>query len=1285
MQVGQTWWRSRLVRGGTVSVLLALFYIAFLQILAAQDIAAPAVSHFASRGAEPATPASARQRLAEAYTRLPLSFEANRGQAPAPVEFLARGAGYTLYLKPDGATLVLNSARQAGGSDAAQRRPNRSALSMRLAGANLAASLEGVEKLRGEANYFLGNNPQSWRTHIPTFGRVSYHNIYPGVDLVYYGHSGQLEYDFLVAPGADVRQIKLALDAKPHLTADGDLALAMGPSEVRFQKPVIYQPEPDGTRHYLDGGYVIASDSGQPAGSRETRIGFSVEAYDHSLPLVVDPTFTYSSYLGGTGTDSALGIAVDSTGNVYVTGQTSSTNFPVKNPFQATFSGGSTDAFVTKISPDGLSIVYSTYLGGGTPVTLSTSPADPVCGIPAGVTTAMNVGAAIAVDVTGAAYVAGTTNTSNFPTTTGSKQTTIGGAFDAFVTKLNADGSSLSYSTYTGGTQNDCGTAITVDSAGEAYVAGSTSSKNFVATKNAYQTTLNSSGGNAFFMELNTSGTAPAVYATFLGGTGADAAQGIALSPSCTATNCDTYITGQTNSLDFPVSTSTYQKEPGGGTDAFITEINPAGSGTTSLVYSTYFGGAGNDLGYGIAVDAEGDAYIAGSTTSSNLPVTSGVYQSALTGTEDAFVAELDPSGTSLAYSTYLGGNTVTSAAAIAIDSTGDAFVTGNTQSTNFVPASVEALALQSTCATTSGGLCDDAFVVTLGPGGTFLSFATYLGGGLHDAGNAITVDASENVYLAGATLSTDFPTTAGVFQPACAVSSTGACGNAFVAEISPAQPAVQLTPQIIPFGVEPLGVPSTSQIITVTNNSGSAVTFSSIATTGNYQVATTGTSCFTSVPLSFGSSCAIAVTFTPNAAGDSAANQGTLALTDNATGSPQVALLKGTGVTSVVGLTPSTVTFSGQFVGTTSAPQDLTLVNSGSSTLNITSITVTAGSGFGETNNCGTSVAAGSSCAISVTFSPTASGTASGTLSVTDNATGSPQIVALTGTGESPTVSLSASTLNFGSQLVGTSSTTPQKVTLTNTGNASLSITSISIGGTDPSDFTLSPSNPCGSTIAQGSSCTIQVNFKPATDGSQSATLSITDNAPGSPQVVSLTGTGSDFQLGVSPGSQTVSPGATTTYTLTVTPIGQFSGDVSLTCTGQPINTSCTYSLTTASLSGTSPVNATVTVVTSAPSLAPRGFGRYLPPAGTPRLPWQVWIALGVALALLALVGRKSRAYVVIAAMLILVSLWIGCGSGLTPPATVAAGTPAGNYTLTLSGTSGNLGHSVTTTLVVN
>jgi len=1265
MQVGQARRPNRLVRGGTVFVLLVAFYFCFFGALPAEVAASPAAAPDSSRTAAHSTSITARARLVESYGHLPLSFEVNRGQAPAQVDYLARGAGYALFLTQDGATLVLGGSQSA--QDAAhQAAPgrDRSALAMHLAGANPGASVEGVEKLPGEANYFLGNNPKLWWTHIPTFGRVAYHSVYPGVDLVYYGHSGQLEYDFVVAPGADLSRIKLALDAKPHLTGKGDLALAMGQSEVRFQKPVIYQTEPDGSRHYLDGGYRIAS-----ASARESRVSFRVPAYDRSRPLVIDPTFTYSTYLGGTGTDSALGIAVDSAGDVYVTGQTSSTDFPVKDPEQGSNGGGTADAFVTEISSDGLSILYSTYLGGS----------------------GNDVGAALAIDATGSAYITGNTDSTDFPVTSGAKQATNGGLIDAFVTKLNAGGASLGYSTYSGGSQNDYGNAIAVDSGGEAYVAGETNSNNFLATKGAFQI-VNGQGGDAFFMLLNNAGGAPAVYATFLGGSGSDSARGIALNPTCIpsppTTYCSAYISGQTTSLDFPVSATAYQSKPAGGTDAFVAEFDPAGSGSASLVYSTYFGGTGSDIAYGAAVDSSGDAYFAGSTTSSSkFPVTSGAYQSALSGTQDAFVAELDAGGSTLAYSTYLGGSGVDSAAAIAIDSTGDAFVTGNTTSTNFVPASVEAVALQSTCATTSGALCDDAFVAALGPGGTFLSFATYLGGGLHDAGNAIAVDASDNVYVAGATLSTDFPSTAGVFQPACATSSSGACGNAFVAEIGPASPDVQLTPQIIPFGAQPLGVPSPSQIITVTNNSGSAVTFSSIATTGNYQVNTTGTSCFTSVPLSIGSSCAIAVTFTPNAAGDGGANAGTLALTDNAAGSPQVALLKGTGVTSVVALSPSSLTFASQFVGTTSAPQTVTLVNSGSATLNITSVTVTAGSGFTQTNNCGTSVAAGSSCTISVSFSPTGSGTASGTLSVTDNTTGSPQTVSLTGTGVSPTASLSATTVNFGSLPVGTSSTTPQKITLTNTGNANLSITNLSISGANASEFTINPANPCGSTVAQGSSCTIQINFKPVSSSpvTRSAMLSITDNAPDSPQTVALTGMASDFQLAVTPGSQTVNPGQSTTYNLTVTPVGGFTGNVSLSCKGQPINTSCSVSLTTANLAGTSPVTTTVTVVTSAPTAAaPRDLSRHLRP-GAPRMPWQVWLALGVLLALLSFARRRARAYLLVAGMLIVVGLWMGCGNSLQAPANVAAGTPAGKYTLTLNGTAGNVGHTITTTLTVN
>ena len=1275
MQAGQPRRPRRLVQGGTVSVLAAAFCLCFLGTLPAQEVTLQkAIQNSGRTPSTAAALASARPRLAAAYSRLPLSFEVNRGQAPAPVQFLARGAGYALFLAPDGTTLVLSDG---------QGLTRSSALAMRLAGADSGVFIGGVEKLPGEVNYFLGNDPRAWRTHIPTFGRVAYHNVYPGVDLVYYGHSGQLEYDFVVAPGADLRRIQLALDAKPRLTSGGDLALSLGSSEVRFRKPVIYQAGPDGSKHLVDGGYVIGPASRSAAHGNESLIGFRVADYDRSRPLVIDPTFTYASYLGGTGTDTALGLAVDSTGDVYVTGQTTSTNFPLKTPYQSTLSGSS-DAFVTKISPDGLSIVYSTYLGGGTPDTTSTSPADAVCGIAAGVTTASTKGAAIAVDSSGAAYVTGNTNVSDFPSTTGAKQTTIGGNFDAFVTKLNSDGSSLSYSTYTGGSQDDCGMAIAVDTAGEAYVAGSTSSKNFIVTKGAYQTAYNGTAtANGFFMELGSTGAAPANYATFLGGSTSDAAQGIALDPACTTTNCAAYLTGQTTSIDFPVSATAYQKTSGGETDAFVTEINPAESGAGSLVYSTYFGGTGNDIAYGIAVDSTGNAYIGGSTTSSGkFPVSSGAYSTALKGTEDAFVAKLDAGGSTLSYSTYLGGSGVDSAAAIAIDSTGDAFVTGNTKSTDFPVLQP----VQSSCATTSGALCDDAFVTSVGPDGAYLNFSSYLGGGLHDAGNAVAVDASDNLYVAGATLSTDFPSTAGVFQPACATSSTGVCGNAFIAEIGPASPAVQLTPQVVPFGADALGVPSASQTITVTNNSGSAVTFTSIAATGSYQVVTNGTSCFTSVPLSFGSSCAVAVTFTPTVAGDGGANQGTLVLTDNASGSPtQTALLKGTGVTSLVALTPAGLTFSSQFVGTTSAPQDVTLVNSGSSTLNITSVTVTASSGFAESNNCGTSVAAGSSCTITVTFTPSASGTASGTLSVTDNAAGSPQTVSLTGTGASPAASLSATTLNFGSQPVGTSSTTTQSVVLTNSGNTNLSVTAISVGGTNASEFTLAKSNPCGSTVAQGSSCTIQINFKPTASGSQTATLSIIDNAPDSPQTVTLNGSGSDFQLTASPSSQTVNPGQTTAYTLSVAPLGGFSGNVGLTCTGQPINTSCSLSLSTVNLGGTSAVNATVTVVTSAPSSMPPGIGHYLHPGAPPRLPWPVWLALGGLVALLSLVRCKARPYVVVAAMLFAVSLWIGCGNSLSAPPTVAAGTPAGNYTLTLSGTSGNLGHTVTTKLVVN
>jgi len=462
-------------------------------------------------------------------------------------------------------------------------------------------------------------------------------------------------------------------------------------------------------------------------------LGFEVGAYDASLPLVIDPTLVYSTYLGGSGFDYGSGIAVDSAGNAYVTGQTYSTDFPTANPFQAARVGGP-DAFVAKLNAAGSALVYSTYLGGN----------------------GDDYGRGIAVDAAGNAYVTGETGSTNFPTANPLQASNAGGNYDAFVAKLNAAGSALVYSTYLGGSDYDYGYGIAVDAAGNAYVTGETFSTNF-PTANPLQAS-NAGGPNAFVAKLNAAGSA-LVYCTYLGGSGGDSGQGIAVDAAGNA-----YVTGETGS-NFPTA-NPFQASNAGGPDAFVARLNATGS---ALVYSTYLGGNGNDHGSAIAVDAAGNAYVTGETFSTNFP-TANPLRASNAGGGDVFVAKLNAAGSALVYCTYLGGSSWDYGTGIAVDAAGNAYVTGLTGSTNFPTANP----LQ---AANAGGNYD-AFVAKLNAAGSALVYSTYLGGSDTDFGYGIAVDAAGNAYVTGETYSRNFPT-ANAFQ------NSNSYSDAFIAKLS--------------------------------------------------------------------------------------------------------------------------------------------------------------------------------------------------------------------------------------------------------------------------------------------------------------------------------------------------------------------------------------------------------------------------------------------------------------------------------------------------------------------
>jgi hypothetical protein len=508
-------------------------------------------------------------------------------------------------------------------------------------------------------------------------------------------------------------------------------------AELRFQKPVIYQLGngsallPNG-KHLIEGGYVLRALKTDSQDS--TVVGLEIARYDATKPLVIDPVLAYSTYLGGGVDEWGYGIAVDSTGNAYVTGYTRSIDFPTVNPLQPA-NGGFADAFVTKIDSTGSTLLYSTYLGGSND----------------------DRGLAIAVDTAHNAHITGYTYSTNFPTAN-PLQPANRGLVDAFVVTLDPTGSTLLYSTYIGGSKADYGTGIAVDGAGDALVTGYTFSTDF-PTANSLQP---ASGGDsdAFVAKLNPAGSALR-YSTYLGGNKTDGGLGIAVDSVG-----DAYVTGYTYSTNFPTA-NPLQPANRGATDAFVAKIDSTGS---TLLYSTYLGGTSTDVGNGIAVDSGGNAYVTGQSSSTDFP-TANAAQDANQGSYDAFVAGLDPTGSTLLYSTYLGGRDSDGGNAITVDSAGNAYVTGQTYSTTF--PTVDPLQ-----PTNGGGY--DAFVVGLDPNGILL-YSTYLGGSNDDRGLAIAVDGAGNTYFTGWTFSSNFPT-AHPLQPA-----NGGNGDAFVAKLAQA------------------------------------------------------------------------------------------------------------------------------------------------------------------------------------------------------------------------------------------------------------------------------------------------------------------------------------------------------------------------------------------------------------------------------------------------------------------------------------------------------------------
>jgi hypothetical protein len=562
---------------------------------------------------------------------------------------------------------------------------------------------EGAGALPGKVNFLAGPDPRQWRTGVAAYSSIVYRGLYPGIDAVYRGDGARLKADFIVRPRADPSRIRLRYSHPVHIDAAGALVVSTGAGELREDAPFVYQDRA-GARVAVPGSYTIRPDGA---------VGFQLGAYDPELTLVIDPSLSYSTFLGGSGLDAATSVAVDAGGNAYIAGWTESGDFPTQGPRQGQNLGG-VDAFVVKLSPNGGSLVYATYMGG--------RGDDRALGI--------------AVNAAGAAHVCGRTSSINFPILSAA-QTSPGGGRDGWVAKLNPAGNALVYSTYYGGALDDSANGIAVDAAGNAYVTGETNSPDFRVVS-AYQNSARG-GQDAFAVKFGPSGAV--IYSTFLGGAGDDRGAAVAVDASGNA-----YFTGGTDSLDFPVL-GAVQPVNGGGQDAFVVKLGPSGT----FAYGTFLGGSSGsadspEAGAGISLDAVGSIHVTGSASSSNFP-RANAPASVLAGVSDCFAAKLNAAGTTLVYSTLFGGASADYCSAIAVSSGGVAYVAGYTASRDLpVPGAVQGV--------NAGGI--DAFVARFAANGT-LDFATYLGGSGHERAAGVAADSSGGFYVVGQTQSINF------------------------------------------------------------------------------------------------------------------------------------------------------------------------------------------------------------------------------------------------------------------------------------------------------------------------------------------------------------------------------------------------------------------------------------------------------------------------------------------------------------------------------------------------
>jgi len=993
------------------------------------------------------------------FTRKAYSFEPNIGQSEPAAKYIAKGPGYTLELDASSAQLRFEARK---GSEART-------VTMEMMAANEKAAVAGEEVLPGKVSYFPTSDPKTWVSDIPTYSRVKYSSVYPGVDVEFYGNENRLEYDFILQPKADPGQIRMNLSGsdEARIDKDGNLILRVGKDDVRFLVPVAYQLSGDGKhRDPVSAAYRLENtENGKPA-----LVSFSLGSYDRTRSLVIDPTveaLSFTEYLNGYAAD----VTVDGSGDTFVTGQnTNGQGF-----------------YVTEFNSLGV-VVYNTTIG--------TSAIYPY---------------RVRVDSTGKAYVAGYIyGGATLPTGSNSYKSSATGSYNGFLVQIAAGGASVPYATYISGGNSSPSAALglgveTVSGVTSAFVAGWTYSSAFPVTTGAYQALLSGSGYNGWVARFNpaASGNASLLYSTYLG-------------PSNSQINAvavdaagDAYVTGFSNSPTFPVTAGAFKYTGYDAADggAYVTKLNPTG---TALVYSAYLG---YGTGYGIAVDGQAtpNAYVTGTVDYDDFPTTAGAYQ---TDYPAGFVTKLSTDGSSEVYSTFLGGPSSYAGGNIVVPwslalpygcaSSCAAFVSGYTSTTDFPAIN----ALQAAASTSNSS----AFVVELASTGNSALFSSYLSGltgyvwdgavnsNSYGVTPAIAVFGSGNPVVVGNLGGTsDFPVTLANANPA----------YAFLAKIAlSTEPFTWSTPTSVTFSSQPVGISTsaygTPPTVSIRNLSDYPVTISSIDASPA-DLFSAADSCTGTIPAS--GLCILTLNFTPAAVG---VRTGTVSVKSNASNSPTVIAVTGTGYdTAFTATTTSSLSFGTQNVGTSSVPQTVTFTNTGDLTESLSVYAPYLGVDFTVLNSCSSPLAPGASCVMEVTFSPTQAGLRTGTLYIEGGGPFSNSIP-LSGTGLASgvagTVGFSGPALDFGTILVG-STTGYQAVAIENTGSVPVTISGITASG----DFSLY-SSTCGTLPVQlnlQTSCTVYVTFTPSASGLRTGNLTFADTATGNPQSVALSGTG--------------------------------------------------------------------------------------------------------------------------------------------------------------------------------